>query len=205
MHSFSYTNDQVLYNQFSPFLLCRVSWLPIITNLGSLSQIRLNEYQLKSISFKYNTCGLWKIFNNTRQRKYGLNHLHYIYLNPFIRIQRNQSYFILAALILLFVDNTCYKYSYILTASMRQPFSLSHNIITTRVINTVIYINSINETTILFITQHYSHIYINSINETTILFITQHYSHIYINSINETTILFITQHYSHMCFIILHH
>ena len=29
-------------------------WLPIITNLGSLSQIRLNEYQLKSISFNYN-------------------------------------------------------------------------------------------------------------------------------------------------------
>ena len=119
------------YNQFSPYFLCRVSWLPIIINLGSLSQIRLNEYQLKSISFKYNTCGLWKIFNNTRQRKYGLNHLHYIYLNPFIRIQRNQSYFILAALILLFVDNTCYKYSYILTASMRQPFSLSHKIILT--------------------------------------------------------------------------
>ena len=29
-------------------------WLPIITNLGSLSQIRLNEHQLKSISFNYN-------------------------------------------------------------------------------------------------------------------------------------------------------
>jgi hypothetical protein len=84
------TNDQVLYNQFSPYLfselppfngryrqvwlyfLCRVSWLPIITNLGSLNQIRLNEYQLKSISFNYNICGIWKIFNNTRQRKYGL-------------------------------------------------------------------------------------------------------------------------------------
>jgi hypothetical protein len=39
------------------------------TNLGSLSQIRLNEYQLKNISFNYN---IWKIFNNTRQRKYGL-------------------------------------------------------------------------------------------------------------------------------------
>jgi hypothetical protein len=51
MHSFSYTNDQVLYNQISPYFLCRVSWLPIITNLDSLSQIRLNEYQLKSISF----------------------------------------------------------------------------------------------------------------------------------------------------------
>jgi hypothetical protein len=72
MHSFSYTNDQVLYNQFSPYFLCRVSWLPIIINLGSLSQIRLNEYQLKSISFNYNICGIWKIFNNTRQRKYGL-------------------------------------------------------------------------------------------------------------------------------------
>jgi hypothetical protein len=74
MHSFSYTNDQVLYNQFSPYFLCRVSWLPIITNLDSLSQIRLNEYQLKSISFNYNICGIWKIFNNTRQRKYGLTH-----------------------------------------------------------------------------------------------------------------------------------
>jgi hypothetical protein len=73
MHSFSYTNDQVLYNQFSPYFLCRVSWLPIITNLGSLSQMRLNEYQLKSISFNYNICGIWKIFNNTRQRNYGLN------------------------------------------------------------------------------------------------------------------------------------
>ena len=72
MHFFSYINDQVLYNQFSPYFLCRVSWLPIITNLGSLSQIRLNEYQLKSISFNYNMCGIWKIFNNTRQRKYGL-------------------------------------------------------------------------------------------------------------------------------------
>ena len=49
-----------------------MSWLPIITNLGSLSQIRLNEYQPKSISFNYNICGIWKIFNNTRQRKYGL-------------------------------------------------------------------------------------------------------------------------------------
>jgi hypothetical protein len=38
MHFFSYINDQVLYNQFSPYFLCRVSWLPIITNLGSLSQ-----------------------------------------------------------------------------------------------------------------------------------------------------------------------
>jgi hypothetical protein len=76
MHSFSYTNDQVLYNQFSPYFLCRVSWLPIITNLCSLSQIRLNEYQLKSISFNYNICGIWKIFNNTRQRKYGLNWLY---------------------------------------------------------------------------------------------------------------------------------
>jgi len=55
MHSFSYTNDQILYNQFSPYFLCRVSWLPIITNLGCLSQIRLNEYQLKSITFNYNT------------------------------------------------------------------------------------------------------------------------------------------------------
>jgi hypothetical protein len=73
MHSFSYTNDQVLYNQFSPYFLCRVSWLPIITNLDSLSQIRLNEYQLKSISFNYNICGIWKIFNNTRQRKCRLN------------------------------------------------------------------------------------------------------------------------------------
>jgi hypothetical protein len=72
LHSFSYTNDQVLYNQFSPYFLCRVSWLPIITNLGNLSQIRLNEYQLKSISFNYNICDIWKIFNNTRQRKYGL-------------------------------------------------------------------------------------------------------------------------------------
>ena len=72
MHSLSYTNDQVLYNQFSPYFLCRVSWLPIITNLGSLSQIRLNEYQFKSISFNYNVCGIWKIFNNTRHRKYGL-------------------------------------------------------------------------------------------------------------------------------------
>jgi hypothetical protein len=60
-------------NQFSPYFLCRVSWLPIITNLGSLSQIKLNEYQLKSITFNYNICGIWKIFNNTRQRKYGLN------------------------------------------------------------------------------------------------------------------------------------
>ena len=60
------------YNQFSPYFLCRVSWLPIIINLGSLSQIRLNEYQLKSISFNYNICGIWKIFNNTRQRRYGL-------------------------------------------------------------------------------------------------------------------------------------
>jgi hypothetical protein len=49
---FSYTNDQVLYNQFNPYFLCRVSWLPITTNLGSLSQIRLNEYQLKSISLQ---------------------------------------------------------------------------------------------------------------------------------------------------------
>ena len=72
MHSFSYTNDQVLYNQFIPYFLCRVSWIPIITNLGSLSQIRLNEYRLKSNSFNYNICGIWKIFNNTRQRKYGL-------------------------------------------------------------------------------------------------------------------------------------
>jgi hypothetical protein len=56
MHSFSYTNYQVLYDQFNPFFLCRVSWLPIITNLGSLSQISLNEYQLKSISFNYNIC-----------------------------------------------------------------------------------------------------------------------------------------------------
>ena len=42
MHFFSYTNDQVLYNQFSPYFLCRVSLplsLPIITNLGSLSQL----------------------------------------------------------------------------------------------------------------------------------------------------------------------
>jgi hypothetical protein len=37
MHSFSYTNEQVLYNQFSPYFLCGVSWLPITTNLGSLS------------------------------------------------------------------------------------------------------------------------------------------------------------------------
>jgi hypothetical protein len=72
MHSFSYTNDQVLYNQFSPYFRCRVPWLPIITNLGSLSQIRLNEYHLKSISFNYNIFGIWKIFNNTRQGKYGL-------------------------------------------------------------------------------------------------------------------------------------
>jgi hypothetical protein len=119
IHSFLYTNDQVLYNQFSPYFLCRVSWLPIITNIGSLStgtcfiqkkymppplsylkeeegayifwmkqvpvilsQIRLNEYQLKSISFNYNiqnVCGIWKIFNNTRQRKYGL--IYYIYWN----------------------------------------------------------------------------------------------------------------------------
>ena len=70
--TWSYTNDQILYNQFNPYFLCRVSWLPIITNLGSLSQIRLNEYQLKSISFNYNICGIWKIFNNTKQRKYGL-------------------------------------------------------------------------------------------------------------------------------------
>ena len=75
-HSFSYTNNPVLYNQFSPYFLCQVSWLPIITNLGSLSQIRLNEYQLKSISVNYNICGIWKIFNNTRQRKYGLNWLY---------------------------------------------------------------------------------------------------------------------------------
>ena len=68
MHSFSYTFS----TQFSPYFPCRVSWLPIITNLGSLSQISLNEYQLKSISFNYNICGIWKIFNNTRQRKYGL-------------------------------------------------------------------------------------------------------------------------------------
>ena len=81
MHSFSYTNDQVLYNQFSPYFRCRVSWLPIITNLGSLSQIRLNEYQLKSISVNYNICGIWKIFNNTRQRKYGLiTHLKLVYI-----------------------------------------------------------------------------------------------------------------------------
>ena len=73
MHSFSYTNDQILYNQFSPYFLCRVSWLPIITNLGNLSQNRLNEYQLISISFNYNICGIWKILNNTRQRKYGRN------------------------------------------------------------------------------------------------------------------------------------
>jgi hypothetical protein len=33
----------------------------------------MNEYQLKSISFNYSICGIWKIFNNTRQRKYGLN------------------------------------------------------------------------------------------------------------------------------------
>ena len=42
IHFFSYTNDQVLYNQFSPYFLCRVSLpltLPIITNLGSLSQL----------------------------------------------------------------------------------------------------------------------------------------------------------------------
>ena len=50
MHSFSYSNDQILHNQFSQYFLCRVSWLPIITNLGSLSQVRLNEYQLKSSS-----------------------------------------------------------------------------------------------------------------------------------------------------------
>jgi hypothetical protein len=68
MHSFSYSNDQILYNQFSQYFLCRVSWLPIITNLGSLSQVGLNEYQLKSISFNYNISGLWKIFNTTRQR-----------------------------------------------------------------------------------------------------------------------------------------
>jgi hypothetical protein len=73
MHSFSYTNDQVLYNQFSPYFLCWVSWLPIITNLCSLSQIRLNEYQLKNISLNYNICGIWNLFNNTRQRKYGLS------------------------------------------------------------------------------------------------------------------------------------
>ena len=62
MYCFSYTNDQVLYNQFSPYFLCRVSWLPIITNLGSLSQIRLNQYQLKSISFNYNICSLAHTF-----------------------------------------------------------------------------------------------------------------------------------------------
>jgi hypothetical protein len=78
IHSFSYTNDQVLYNQFSPYFLCRVSWLLIITNSGSLNLIRLNEYQLKSISFNYNICGIWKIFSNTRQRKYGLIHINYI-------------------------------------------------------------------------------------------------------------------------------
>ena len=85
MHSFSYTNDQVLlYNQFSPYFLCRVSWLPIITNLGSVSKIRLNEYQLKSISFNYNICGIWKIFNNTRKRKYGLNtNVHCIYTHVY--------------------------------------------------------------------------------------------------------------------------
>ena len=77
MHSFSYTNDQVLYNQFSPYFLCWVSWLPIITNVGSLSQIRLNEYQLKNISFNYNICGIWNLFNNTRQRKYGLSKHNY--------------------------------------------------------------------------------------------------------------------------------
>ena len=49
----SYINEQVLHNQFSPFFLCRVSWLTIITNLGSLSQIGLIDYQLKSISFNY--------------------------------------------------------------------------------------------------------------------------------------------------------
>ena len=65
MLSFSYTNDQVLYNQFSPCFLCKVSWLPIITNLGSLSKIRLNEYQLKSISFNYN---LWYM-KNIQQHK----------------------------------------------------------------------------------------------------------------------------------------
>ena len=87
MHSFSYTNDQVLlYNQFSPYFLCRVSWLPIITNLGSVSKIRLNEYQLKSISFNYNICGIWKIFNNTRKRKYGLNtNVHCIYTHVYHR------------------------------------------------------------------------------------------------------------------------
>jgi hypothetical protein len=37
IHSFLYTNDRVLYNQFSPYFLCQVSWLPIISNLGSLS------------------------------------------------------------------------------------------------------------------------------------------------------------------------
>ena len=78
MHSFSYTNDQVLYNQLSPYFLCRVSWLLIITNSGSLNLIRLNEYQLKSISFNYNICGIWKIFNHTRQRKYGLIHINRI-------------------------------------------------------------------------------------------------------------------------------
>ena len=83
MHSFSYTIDQVLYNQFSPYFLCRVSWLPIITNFGSLSQIRLNEYQLKNISFNYNICGIWKIFNNIRQRKYGLIYFIYYDMSAF--------------------------------------------------------------------------------------------------------------------------
>ena len=69
MYSFSYTNDQVLYNQFSPYFLCRVSSLPIITNLGSLSQIRLNEYQLKCISFNYN---IWYVV----YEKYSITQLH---------------------------------------------------------------------------------------------------------------------------------
>ena len=28
-----------MHYQFGPYFICRVSWLPIITNLGSLSQI----------------------------------------------------------------------------------------------------------------------------------------------------------------------
>ena len=96
MHSFSYTNGQVLYNQFSPYFLCRVSWLPIFTNLGSLSQISLNEYQLKSISFNYNICGIRKIFNNTRQRKYGLNHYLIVYSHPFFSFIRYLSCLVLS-------------------------------------------------------------------------------------------------------------
>jgi hypothetical protein len=52
MHSFSYTNDQVLYNQFSPYFLCRVSWLPIIQKIPhcrNSSQIKWKNRRLLKV------------------------------------------------------------------------------------------------------------------------------------------------------------